>query len=541
MTKSTCDILTTERDGRIFNFRPCLFAAFCTAIGIWLSYLIFRYSLSVWWCLSILPIGILPYVVLKSKSSLIASAGLMLAFLIGVCGMTIQLRSYTSAPVFTDTVTVVGQVTKLEFDGGVTLDKLSINGEQIDGKLFFKYDGEEIRLADLVRVRGKVSTNNALWELSGETASNVVANIRFGLSGIENVESIGRRFDLFLLIRERMTEAIYRGMDESAAAVTVALTMGDTSGIEKELLENVRFGGIGHIFAVSGLHVGALYAFCRWLSSLERFREKRGFWFVFIALILFGYCGICGFSSSVTRAFVMCMTVHMTKLIGIKTDTLENTGVAACILFLIRPATLFETGFQLSFAACLSIGVFSNSITRGLEGVIQSIVSRYAKEKKETSRWSNGFLPPSYWQQSLSKFLSLLAVTLGAQVLPMPILFHTFGYVSPWGLFLNLLIVPLISAAFSIILATVVVASVFPALSGGLLYLVELFVTAITLPFEYGIFEVSGLFAGSGVFAALAYYVIVLNLSEKSNVSRSLKKLIAILFFLIFLFSLIFS
>ena len=544
MTKSTDNILATELDGRIFNFRPCLFAAFSAAIGIFVAYLTFRYSLSAWWCLLVLPVGGLPYVLLKRKSALLAAALLIFAFLIGVGGMALKLRSYTSAPIFTQTVTVVGKVTKVEFDGGITIDNLSINGEKVDGKLFLVYAGDGIRLSDLVRVRGKILTENSVLDLSDGRASNVVSDIRFRMTGIENAESIGRQFDLFLWIRERMTDTIYNGMSQDSAAVTVALTMGDTSGIDGAFLENVRFGGIGHIFAVSGLHVGSLYAFCLWLSSRNKFiRDRSVLRFILIALTLFCYGGICGFSSSVMRAFLMCMIVHMTKLIGVKTDTLENVGVAACILFLLRPATLFEAGFQLSFTACLSIGAFSKPFARIINGRVQSVVNSLKKENAEEEKEDkNGFrLPPSYWEQARGKFIDLLGVTLGAQVLTVPILFRTFGYISPWGFLLNLLIVPLVSTAFSPILAIVAISSVLPILSGGLLYFIELFIAGIALPFEAFSFGVNRFFEDAEIATGLAYYVIVLIICEKCNLSKRLKKCIVVTFFLIFLFSLIFS
>ena len=98
-----------------------------------------------------------------------------------------------------------------------------------------------------------------------------------------------------------------------------------------------------------------------------------------------------------------------------------------------------------------------------------------------------------------------------------------------------------VSTAFSPILAIVAISSVLPILSGGLLYFIELFIAGIALPFEAFSFGVNRFFEDAEIATGLAYYVIVLIICEKCNLSKSLKKCIVVTFFLIFLFSLIFS
>lgn len=57
------------------------------------------------------------------------------------------------------------------------------------------------------------------------------------------------------------------------------------------------------------------------------------------------------------RGDVLCAVRFF--LLGIKSDLVENTGIAALVLLAVHPVQVFDLGFQLSFAACLSIGLFS--------------------------------------------------------------------------------------------------------------------------------------------------------------------------------------
>jgi competence protein ComEC len=176
---------------------------------------------------------------------------------------------------------------------------------------------------------------------------------------MEEVEScvvVGKKFDFFGSIRTRIAEVLYRGMDIETASVTMAVLTGNTAGIEDGLLENMRYGGIAHIFAVSGLHVGDLFAFCLFFTSKTPLRKMPKIArFFLVAFLLIFYGGICGFSASVIRATVLCLVGYAAKLLGVSVDRFEALGVGGVIVLLISPVELFSPGFQLSFLACLGI------------------------------------------------------------------------------------------------------------------------------------------------------------------------------------------
>ena len=116
---------------------------------------------------------------------------------------------------------------------------------------------------------------------------------------------------------------------------------------------------------------------------------------------------------------------------------------------------------------------------------------------------------------------------MAAQIATAPILLHFFGYVSLWGLALNLLFVPLVGAAFSFLLVLAFVAALLPlAAAPILLYVPSMLWSALLLAFyavDFSSFAVEGIRLGS---AALLFYAFFIFLSDKLNLPGRLRKVL---------------
>ena len=128
----------------------------------------------------------------------------------------------------------------------------------------------------MIVLQGEVYFRNLDAEQFSLQANMFGDKICFSLWADE-AKVIGEKFDLFLFLRARAEEVIECGMDETSAAVTKGVLFGDTMSMDEELYDNVRRGGIAHIFAVSGLHVGALFAFCLLLTKKTALRRLPKF------------------------------------------------------------------------------------------------------------------------------------------------------------------------------------------------------------------------------------------------------------------------
>ena len=535
--KKLSDAAENRQDGRLFNFRPALFAAAFFALGILFARARLFSGASCLWLLPGFFVPVLAPVFFPGRGlrSVLAAFALLLCSWWGALSFWEEVRAFSAAPGISGECVVVGTVEeKEEFSGGarLLLSGLSVDGEKVSGKLVASLPAEfsdRVKIADRVVLTGRVETDLALSDDYGFRSENVEKSI-FYRAEAESLAVADRSENVFLNVRRRIRDTLYGAMDEQSAAVTYALLIGDTSGIEAGLLENVRYGGIAHIFSVSGLHVGALYAFVRMLTEKTGLRGLPKLARLFsVSLFILFYAGVCGFSASVVRAAVMCFVLYASFLLGIKSDLVENTGIAALVLLAVHPVQVFDLGFQLSFAACLSIGLFSRFFRDGLDALLPGKRPR-AEDK-----------PLSIAAKFRRDAVSFFSVTLSAQVGTAPLLLNAFGYLSVWSLFLNCLFVPLVGAFFAVLLAIVLIACFLPSAAASvLLYVPSVLWSAALLLFHAVDFAPAGIGKLSGG-ALAAYYAFFVVLSGKINFGKRGKFAAASVFLAAFALSLAFA
>jgi len=144
------------------------------------------------------------------------------------------------------------------------------------------------------------------------------------------------------------------GDDEQA--ISLALVIGVTDGIDNELVNAYSASGAMHVLAVSGLHVGIIYwMILLLLKPLQK--TTKGQWAVaFISLfILWSYSFVTGLSPSVLRAVVMFSFVAVAKPLNIRSNIFNTLAGSAFILLLYDPYLIMSVGFQLSYLAVLGI------------------------------------------------------------------------------------------------------------------------------------------------------------------------------------------
>ena len=218
----------------------------------------------------------------------------MLFFALGNILFSVAYADFESSALYEGSVTVLGRAIEIQNAGDwcrVTLDRLYLDGNAENGKLiaYLPATYEEIlRLGDELVLTGAVECNQGYSVLSGLYGGWIADKVRYSAFGIEGVAVTGHTFDLFLEIRQSMTDAIKLGMDENSAGLMLAILLGNTVEVEGAVLQNVRVGGIAHVFAVSGLHVGALYAFCAFVAKKCKFPKWLAFALVFFVVVTYG-------------------------------------------------------------------------------------------------------------------------------------------------------------------------------------------------------------------------------------------------------------
>ena len=110
-----------------------------------------------------------------------------------------------------------------------------------------------------------------------------------------------------------------------------------------------------HLLALSGLHVGLIYALLRWLlTPLGGHRVARLLRSAVILLLLWTYALITGLSASIARAVLMITLYEISGHLSGDRDGLSALAGSALLLMLFDPESPRDIGFQLSYTAVLS-------------------------------------------------------------------------------------------------------------------------------------------------------------------------------------------
>lgn len=177
--------------------------------------------------------------------------------------------------------------------------------------------------------------------------------IRFGMRVKEyrlaSAEGFGRVKRSFHRFRNVCVERILIGVEErDDQAVLIAVTAGSKSLMRRELMRSFRDGGVVHVLAISGLHVGmAALIFGTVLRLLPvSFRLRKAL----LPLPVFLYVIFCGGAESAVRAGVMISVWAVAGAMQRPNVPLNTLSVSGCILLMWNPLNLFKVGFLFSFS-----------------------------------------------------------------------------------------------------------------------------------------------------------------------------------------------
>lgn len=203
-----------------------------------------------------------------------------------------------------------------------------------------------------------------------------------------------------------------------SAAIAEALVIGYKYDLDEDLLDAYRNTGVIHVIAISGMHLGLIYGMLIWLTSF--FQKRKVLRWLRLSCILFaiwGFTLLAGAGPSILRAAVIASCLLVGNCVNRKTNNYNTLAASAFILLCYDPFYLWDLGFQLSFAAVLSIMLFAQPLYKS---------------------WYCSFRPLRWiWQ--------LCSVTLSAQILTTPIILYHFHQFPNLFLISNLVIVPLSS------------------------------------------------------------------------------------------------
>ena len=203
--------------------------------------------------------------------------------------------------------------------------------------------------------------------------------------------------------------------------IVMALLLGERHNLPENWEEKFTLSGTNHLLAISGLHIGFILVILLQLTrilNLSNIKLKNSL----ISIILIFYIFITGFRASVFRAAILAIFYLWANFFNREADIFNIIAITAIINLLIKPYSLFEVGFQLSYIVLITIMLW---------------------------------LP--YFKKILPEVLS---VSISAQLGSFAITSYYFNLISPIGIVTNLWAIPLtgliiIASIFSLILTVI--------------------------------------------------------------------------------------
>jgi competence protein ComEC len=273
-------------------------------------------------------------------------------------------------------------------------------------------------------------------------------------------------------VKERLAAHINRTMPESAAAITQEMVLGLRGGLPSTVREAFAASGTAHLMSVSGLHVGFVYAavFFVLKPCLVRLRFRLLGRFgggprpsklaaAGALLAVLAYACLVGANLPTIRATLMITTYVVAYLLDRDRDPWQTTALAALLILALHPQSLFDLGFQLSFAGVLAI-LYAQSLLHPPDAV----------EAFDE-------LPVSLASRVTSKLREAVLIAVFASLGTAPLILYAFQRLPLIAPLANVVVVPLASVAVPLALVASCAALIIQPLGDMLLYLAGTIVT----------------------------------------------------------------
>lgn len=302
--------------------------------------------------------------------------------------------------------------------------------------------------------------------------------------------------DLFPKLRQNLDLRIAQLLPSPQAELLSGILLGNKKDLPGRLKLALRDSSTLHIVVVSGQNLTLVAGL---FLNLAGVLKRKTAIFISIGAIIF-YTLLTGGQIPVIRAAIMALLSFTAQIFGRVKSGIWVLILTAGLLLLINPKWLFDLSFQLSFLA--TMGVIA----------LAPILERYLKRLPEIIKLD-------------------LAITIGAQIMVMPIIAQNFHQISLVGIFSNLLVgwtVPFIMVLGSIMLVGSIVSAAvawFLALttSAFLTYFIYIVQFFASLPFAWEYVGEQLWIVWIGYYLVLASIVLSLNYGKTEDSRRSEK------------------
>lgn len=237
----------------------------------------------------------------------------------------------------------------------------NVNGNTFNEKLKAYYSGREsLNNFDTIKVNSKLEDIriNANPNLFNEKIYYLTKNIKYKAK-FKDFEKVSWKMSLAekmnLAFENKFDAVTENTMKLSNSNFLKAIFMSNTNYLDEDELGTYRSVGLGHLLAVSGLHVSLIsFAIIFILVGLGVSKRKASA-ICIIFLIIYG--AVINYPVSFLRAMILFIALDLAFAYDINIERVEIISIALIITLLINPYYVFSVSLHLSYGAAYAIEI----------------------------------------------------------------------------------------------------------------------------------------------------------------------------------------
>ena len=325
--------------------------------------------------------------------------------------------------------------------------KIDDEKKEVDGRVMaFVPRLVQVNYGDLITLEGRLRSpqpiNGFNWpmHLANESIHSVM--FRPWVTVIEENQGsfiMSKIYSLNAFLQQR----INRFLTYPESAILSAMLLGNRGEIPAQISHNFRQIGLGHILAISGLHITIISAIFFWIIlSLGLWRKHA---FILTSFFLVFFILMIGAPPSAIRAGIMGFLFLLAQYFGRGYSFQNAIIIAATGILVFNPLSLFyDISFQFSFAAMLAILL--------LFPIFQHYAYKQIKIKADKS-------------PILSFFLNTFLISLSILLFLGPLMAYYFGNFPAISPLINLFAIPLLPPILFLGIMALFSSIIFPPLT----------------------------------------------------------------------------
>lgn len=354
----------------------------------------------------------------------------------------------------------ISKITETQYGFCVYLQNTDFKGKTFNQLIVYADNVRGLKIGNVVKISGKlkqfsVARNNGNFDsrkyymslgiyiaISANQIQIIDNSYDFLRQGLYQLKTdIKSRLDVVCNQNIKRIQRILQNKN----SVYEGILLGDKSDMDMELKELYSISGISHVLAISGLHISIIGMFI-YVGLRRKFSFGVSAAVSIIVVVLFGI--LSGMGIATIRALVMFGLKLLGEVLGRNYDYLTAISLAGIVLLIENPFIIFNSGFQMSFAAIVSIVIVWKKIVY--------ILQLDEKEEDNTPQWKKKIIISSDEKKRKNeknvlvsklkrKIKKSVLCSLTVSIFMNPIVAYNYFSIPTYSFLLNVLVVPLMS------------------------------------------------------------------------------------------------